>query len=85
MAKTRQRVHTVKMRNADAAQVTIKPQEAVVKTVPLKPPSDERVAGLAYHFWTQRGCPIGSPEEDWYRAEDELKNSEVLIVTATQA
>ncbi len=37
--------------------------------------SDEtnRIAALAYEFWTQRGCPKGSPEEDWFRAEEEIK------------
>jgi hypothetical protein len=27
------------------------------------------IAELAYHFWQERGCPEGSPEEDWYQAE----------------
>ncbi len=27
------------------------------------------IAELAYHFWEERGCPEGSPEEDWYKAE----------------
>ncbi len=31
------------------------------------------VAALAYEFWLQRGCPIGSPEEDWFRAEQLLR------------
>ena len=26
----------------------------------------------AYLSWIERGCPMGSPEEDWYRAEREL-------------
>ena len=26
----------------------------------------------AYQSWIERGCPKGSPEEDWYRAEREL-------------
>ena len=26
----------------------------------------------AHHSWIERGCPMGSPEEDWYRAEREL-------------
>jgi hypothetical protein len=26
----------------------------------------------AYQSWIERGCPMGSPEEDWYRAEREL-------------
>ena len=33
----------------------------------------EEIARLAYSHWEARGCPIGSPEEDWYRAEDELR------------
>ena len=24
---------------------------------------------LAYQFWVQRGCPLGSPEVDWLAAE----------------
>jgi hypothetical protein len=27
------------------------------------------IAELAYHFWEKRGCPEGSPEKDWYKAE----------------
>jgi hypothetical protein len=27
------------------------------------------IAELAYQFWEERGCPEGSPEEDWYKAE----------------
>ena len=33
----------------------------------------EEIASLAYQFWLERGCPIGSPEQDWFRAEDELQ------------
>jgi hypothetical protein len=32
----------------------------------------ETVAVLAYLFWLDRGCPIGSPEKDWFRAEEQL-------------
>jgi hypothetical protein len=32
----------------------------------------EKIALLAYTYWEQRGCPIGSPEEDWSRAECEI-------------
>ena len=34
----------------------------------------EAVEAMAYQFWLQRGCPIGSDQEDWYRAEAELKD-----------
>jgi len=33
----------------------------------------EEIARLAYSFWGARGCQGGSPEEDWLRAEQELK------------
>jgi len=32
-----------------------------------------RIELVAYEFWVQRGCPIGSPEEDWFRAEQRLR------------
>jgi hypothetical protein len=28
------------------------------------------IAALAYQLWEARGCPMGSPDEDWYRAEE---------------
>ena len=31
-----------------------------------------RIAVLAYEYWLERGCPHGSPEEDWFRAEREI-------------
>jgi hypothetical protein len=35
-------------------------------------PSQEDIAVRAYFYWEARGCPDGSPEEDWLRAEREL-------------
>lgn len=34
----------------------------------------EEIARLAYELWMQRGCPLGSPEEDWCRAEEQLRH-----------
>ena len=34
----------------------------------------EQIQALAYHLWLERGCPIGSPEVDWLRAEEEMRN-----------
>jgi len=39
----------------------------------LEPEDQQEIAILAYQFWQERGCPIGSPEEDWFRAEQSLK------------
>ena len=41
------------------------------------------IAVLAYKLWMDRGCPVGSPEEDWFRAEREL--SAMLEPSATDA
>jgi hypothetical protein len=35
-------------------------------------PAHEEIARLAYHFWEARGRPLGSPEEDWFAAEQDL-------------
>jgi hypothetical protein len=35
-------------------------------------PGYDEIAALAYAYWLERGCPTGSPEVDWLRAEREL-------------
>jgi hypothetical protein len=47
--------------------------EAVAGTVC----NHERVRELAYSYWEARGCPSGSPEEDWLRAEIRLRSRAV--------
>jgi hypothetical protein len=32
------------------------------------------IAALAHELWQARGCPEGSPEEDWFRAAEELRS-----------
>lgn len=39
------------------------------------PSPRERIALLAYSYWEARGCPFGSPEEDWLRAEQEVRGA----------
>ena len=38
----------------------------------------ERIAKLAYSYWEGRGCQGGSPEEDWFRAVEELNGGQTL-------
>jgi hypothetical protein len=35
----------------------------------------EDIAALAYTLWQSRGCPHGTPDEDWFNAEEILKAS----------
>jgi hypothetical protein len=37
-------------------------------------PNEREVADLAYQRWVERGCPQGSPEEDWFEAERILRS-----------
>jgi hypothetical protein len=32
----------------------------------------EVIAILAYQLWERRGCPLGSPEVDWFEAKNQL-------------
>ena len=36
-------------------------------------PAHVEIAALAYSLWQARGCPEGTPEEDWFNAERTLK------------
>lgn len=40
---------------------------------PAPRPSHDEIARLAYSYWQSRGGKGGSPEEDWLRAEAELR------------
>ena len=33
----------------------------------------EAIGWLAYFYWEERGCPNDSPDQDWFRAEAELR------------
>lgn len=37
-------------------------------------PDHGSTAALAHLFWLERGRPIGSPEADWFRAEELLRD-----------
>ena len=42
---------------------------------PAVNPTFEQIAQLAYSYWESRGYQAGSPEEDWLRAEFELRSA----------
>ena len=45
----------------------------------------QQTALLAYQFWMARGCPVGSPAEDWFRAERALNSRQSEEVAADAA
>jgi hypothetical protein len=62
-------------------------QEVSVASSPLKTTEkavglseQERIALLAYSFWEARGRQGGSPEEDWFRAEKEIRKGSSAVL-----
>ena len=65
--------HTAVPAEAPASE----PAEIALQTraVTAPEPTHGEIAALAYCYWEARGCQGGSPEEDWLRAELELRSS----------
>jgi hypothetical protein len=58
------------------AIATPRPQApTVAESMEIEKPPVEEIARLAYSYWEARGCPEGSPEEDWLIAEQQLRAS----------
>jgi len=58
----------------------VKNQTATESTLQAAAPAAaeySEIAALAYELWEDRGCPIGSPEQDWFRAEQEIHDRSV--------
>jgi hypothetical protein len=46
-----------------------------VKTAATISPTESEIAALAYQLWQDAGCPVGSDQEDWFRAKAKLKSA----------
>ncbi len=65
-------------KSVEAANGTAKRRKpAAKKQAPASRPAPtrEEIARLAEKYWAERGWPEGSPEQDWLRAEQELKTA----------
>lgn len=59
--------------SSPARKMTHAPAGRPTGEVAIGPLEHKRIARLAYSYWEARGRPYGSPEEDWFRAEEELR------------
>ena len=57
-----------------AKKPAAKKAEATTGSAIVKPVSREEVAALAHRFWAERGYQHGQHVNDWFRAEQELRN-----------
>jgi hypothetical protein len=39
------------------------------------PIEEDLIREKAHELWLERGCPDGTPDEDWYRAEELLREA----------
>jgi hypothetical protein len=61
-------------KSVETANGAAKPRKPAAKKQTTAPaPTREEIARLAEKYWAERGWPEGSPEQDWLRAEQELK------------
>jgi len=50
--------------------------EAVAETLDIQPePTHEAIAQVAYGYWEERGYQGGDAQDDWFRAEAELRRA----------
>ena len=46
-----------------------------VKTAATVSPTESEIATVAYQLWLDEGCPVGSDQKHWFRAEAVLQNA----------
>ena len=66
---------TMTTKSSETPNGTAKRRKPAAKKQTVVAPSREEIARLAEKFWAERGWPEGSPEQDWLRAEQELKTA----------
>ncbi len=47
-----------------------------------KAADQQEIAQLAYHLWMERGRPEGSPEEDWFHAQDLVRAGRSAVASS---
>jgi hypothetical protein len=78
------RQESSKALSSDAAK-TMREMGAVsesVKTAETAGPAESEIAKVAYRLWLDNGRPVGSDQEDWFRAEAILKDRTVAVCEA---
>lgn len=63
-----------KRRPKEPTQEVVTPDLSEATELASNQDKREEVTRLAHEFWIERGCPIGTPDEDWFRAEAEVRS-----------
>lgn len=70
--------------SSPSKKMTTTPADTPTGEVATAALEHKRIARLAYSYWEGRGRPIGSPEEDWFRAEEELRRRKSAFTVAKE-
>lgn len=54
------------------------PADVMATDDEVSAPTQGQISELAFSYWEARGAQGGSPWEDWFRAEEELKRRREL-------
>jgi len=68
--------HDGKSTTASAVDLEHYPEQSETADFARDPNSilqHDQIAARAFQLWLERGCPEGSADEDWHRAEAELR------------
>jgi hypothetical protein len=57
-------------------------QEIKMPNRATAPVEHQTIEALAYQLWVERGSPLGSPETDWLRAEEQLQTTSQSVCRA---
>jgi hypothetical protein len=81
-ADRRKRELQEQSKDLEAAIIKQRVRAPAPKPQPGNPPPGERMTSMltdeeitcqAYALWEDRGRPLGSPDEDWYKAKEQLR------------
>ena len=72
-ASASRKIHATTQPEAPAASMGAGIAAAAGAALAPVDPTYDAIARLAYSYWEARGCQGGCPEEDWLRAEQELR------------
>lgn len=72
MAETVKKAKAPAKPRKTAAKSAAKSAETIEQAKPVLVTHDQ-IAQLAHRFWSERGNHHGNPQDDWFRAEEELR------------
>jgi hypothetical protein len=72
-------------RRFSATEIETQIPDAPSQTTRPETDRTRQIATLAHQLWVERGCPCGTPDEDWFRAEKQLQAGSAKVKLSARA